>query len=78
MTDTWLPLKPIRKTWGHLYVNLVRGGVKKSRAVHRLVLEAFVGPCPPGYQCCHWDGVATNNRVENLRVRHVTERLIPR
>jgi hypothetical protein len=67
MTDAWLPLTPIRKSWGHLYVNLVRSGVKRARPVHRFVLEAFVGPCPPGCQCCHWDGVATNNRVANLR-----------
>jgi hypothetical protein len=67
MTDAWLPLKPIRKQWGHLHVNLVRDGVKKGRAVHRLVLETFVGPCPPGHQCCHWDGVPSNNHLENLR-----------
>lgn len=24
--------------------------------VHRLVLEAFVGPCPPGMECRHLDG----------------------
>jgi hypothetical protein len=67
MNGTWLPLKPIRKQSGHLFVNLVRGGIKKCRAVHRLVLEAFVGPCPPGYQCCHWDGDPGNNHLENLR-----------
>ena len=67
MTDNWLSLKPIRKQSGHLFVNLVRGGVKKCRAVHRLVLETFVGPCPSGYQCCHWDGVPSNNHLENLR-----------
>lgn len=37
------------------------------RAVHRLVLEAFVGPRPDGLECCHNDGDPTNNRVENLR-----------
>jgi hypothetical protein len=42
-------------------------GSRKCRAVHRLVLEAFVGPCPPGYQCCHWNGEAGDNRLENLR-----------
>ena len=35
--------------------------------VHRLVLEAFVGPCPPQMQCCHNDGNPQNNHVSNLR-----------
>lgn len=35
--------------------------------VHRLVLEAFVGPCPDGMEACHNNGVQDDNRVENLR-----------
>lgn len=38
-----------------------------TRAVHRLVLEAFVGPRPPGHECCHLDDDAANNRLDNLR-----------
>jgi hypothetical protein len=34
---------------------------------HRLVLEAFVGPCPDGMEACHNDGDQSNNRLENLR-----------
>lgn len=34
--------------------------------VHRLVLEAFVGPCPPGMECRHLDGDPTNNHISNL------------
>lgn len=34
---------------------------------HRLVLLAFVGPCPKGMEGCHWDGNPHNNRLENLR-----------
>ncbi len=35
--------------------------------VHRLVLEAFVGPCPEGKECRHFpDRTRTNNRLENL------------
>jgi len=37
------------------------------RQVHRLVLDAFVGPCPDGLEACHLDGDAGNNRVSNLR-----------
>ncbi|QDV36402.1 HNH endonuclease [Tautonia plasticadhaerens] len=35
--------------------------------VHHLVLEAFVCPRPPDRVCCHNDGNASNNRIENLR-----------
>lgn len=42
-------------------------GKKRSVGVHTLVLEAFVGPCPEGMECCHEDGNPENNRVENLR-----------
>lgn len=37
------------------------------KRVHRLVLEAFVGPCPKGYQCDHINAVRDDNRLENLR-----------
>lgn len=40
---------------------------QKTVRIHRLVLEAFVGPCPPGMLGCHNDGNPTNNRLDNLR-----------
>jgi hypothetical protein len=67
MTGTWLPLKPIGRACGHLSVNLHRARRKVPRSIRHLVLEAFVGPCPPGLDCCHWDGDPANNRLENLR-----------
>lgn len=36
-------------------------------SVHRLVLEAFIGPCPPGMEACHNDGNPRNNALSNLR-----------
>jgi hypothetical protein len=42
-------------------------GTKIFRKVHLLVLEAFVGPCPPGMEGCHDDGDAANNKLSNLR-----------
>ena len=39
----------------------------KSKKVHRLVLEAFVGPCPKGMVACHWNDDPSDNRLENLR-----------
>lgn len=41
--------------------------VVKKRFVHQIVLEAFVGPRPPGKETAHWDGDPLNNRLENLR-----------
>ena len=35
--------------------------------LHRLVLTAFVGPCPEGMEACHNDGTRNNNHVDNLR-----------
>lgn len=35
--------------------------------VHRLVCEAFHGPCPPGMEVLHDDEDGLNNRPENLR-----------
>lgn len=33
---------------------------------HRIVAQAFLGPCPPGYQVNHKDSNPANNRVSNL------------
>ena len=63
----WRPLQPIERH-GYLTVNLTLGGGKKTALrIHRLVLEAFVGPCPEGMVCCHNDGDPANNGLENLR-----------
>lgn len=59
-------LKP-GKSWGRLLVVLSRNGLHTTRLVHHLVLEAFVGPCPEGMECCHYDGNALNNHLDNLR-----------
>ena len=39
----------------------------KQMLVHRLVLLAFAGPCPPGMEGAHNNGIRTDNRAENLR-----------
>lgn len=62
-------LKPRVAHHGHHYVTLF-GATKKDRhhlGVHRLVLAAFIGPCPDGMEACHSDGDPTNNVVQNLR-----------
>ena len=53
---------------GYIHVEVrTDDGERRHKYVHRLVLETFVGPCPPGMQACHWDDVPTNNALSNLR-----------
>lgn len=52
---------------GYYLLFLRKQAVSYSRLVHRLVLEAFVGPCPPGMECRHLNGNRLDNRLENLR-----------
>jgi hypothetical protein len=59
-------LKAPRCKSGYLYVGLYRERKTQTVAVHRLVLEAFVGPRPQGMQCRHRDGDPRNNRRTNL------------
>jgi hypothetical protein len=51
----------------YLRVGLCVKGKRYHRYVHRLVLEAFVGPCPEGLECRHLNGVGTNNHLGNLK-----------
>ena len=41
--------------------------VKKTCRIHTLICTAFHGPCQAGMECCHYDGVRTNNQPSNLR-----------
>lgn len=68
----WHRVSVYRRPYGARYcVVCLRadGGRGKvvCRYVHRLVLEAFVGPCPAGAQALHTDGDTANNRLPNLR-----------
>lgn len=54
----WVPPPPKNHVWV-----AGRGAVD----VACLVLEAFVGLCPEGMECCHQDDDRSNNRLENLR-----------
>lgn len=63
-------LRPLKRTAGKrdgdLQVALSRDGIPKTKAVHRLVLEAFVGPRPEGKQTYHINGEVSDNRLSNL------------
>lgn len=43
------------------------GAKKEFFFTYRLMLMAFVGPCPEGMEACHWDGNVGNNILDNLR-----------
>jgi hypothetical protein len=64
----WVPEGPWRRMRqtphrdNHLHV-FIRG---RNRQVHHLVLEAFVGPCPPGMESRHLNGNPADNRLANL------------
>ena len=55
---------------GYLMAAVIKDGTTRPRTVfvHRLVLLAFVGFPPPGKnECCHGNGIKTDNRISNLR-----------
>lgn len=68
LRSTWKRMKLYPVPSGHLSATLM-GPNRKARHIfaHILVLNAFVGPCPDGLECCHEDGDPTNNHVGNLR-----------
>ena len=65
--------KKLKSSYGnrktkHLFIRMVNKYGKSCYVlIHRLVLEAFVGPCPVGMECRHLDGNPENNRLENLK-----------
>lgn len=63
----YVTLKAHVNRTGHLLVNPSVNGKQTPVGVHRLVCEAFHGPCPEDYECGHLDGDPTNNKPENLR-----------
>lgn len=60
-------LHPRPTTRDHRAVALYSNGIRKDFQLHRLVLEAFVGPQPQGMEGCHWNDIPTDNRLVNLR-----------
>lgn len=68
LRQRFVPGQVLRNTMngtGYLQISLGRDGKKHS--VHKLVLLAFVGPCPRAHECAHGDGDRTNNTLGNLR-----------
>jgi hypothetical protein len=70
---TGVVLKPRPDSDGYLLVTLW-SPKQADRKVHRLVLEAFVGPAPADKpECDHRDGKRDNNRLRNLRWATVSQ-----
>jgi HNH endonuclease len=70
LNDAWRPLAPRklvakgRREYARWMVMLGRG---RPKYVHHLVLEAFVGPCPPGHEACHINGDSLDCALSNLK-----------
>lgn len=67
----------------YLSVDLSINSQAYTHSIHRLVLETYIGPCPPGMIGRHLNGNNQDNRLENLcwgtpkenqqdRIRHGT------
>lgn len=70
LTKPWVKMRglPPKHNKGYqLYAMTHRDGRCQRIQGHRLVLLAFVGPCPEGMEPCHFNGIRDDNRLENLR-----------
>ncbi len=67
----WRRLKCSKNSGNYFQIRLYDGSGLRRRPplmlVSRLILLAFVGPCPEGMEACHNDGDKSNNRPVNLR-----------
>lgn len=67
LSDTWKKMKQNISSRGYHLICLWSNKKMKTCLVHRLVLLAFIGPCPQGMECRHLDGNKDNNNLDNLR-----------
>jgi len=62
-----LKMSPMRQG-KYVGLTLTRAdGTQERQYVHRLIAEAFHGPCPDGMVCRHIDGDRKNNSAVNLQ-----------
>jgi hypothetical protein len=52
---------------GYMIIHFYNRGAHEARYVHRVVLETFVGPQPPGMETLHLNNTRDDNRLVNLR-----------
>lgn len=60
-----LRCSPEKRT-GYPKATMFRDSKRYSMHVHRLVTEAFIGPCPFGWVVNHLDANRSNNHIDNL------------
>lgn len=60
-------LNPIVGTRGYYVINLTAHGRRKQVFLHKVVLEAFIGPRPEGMEACHNNGKKLDCYLDNLR-----------
>lgn len=51
---------------GYASVDIRQNGIRKTRPIHQLVGESFIGPCPEGMEWNHKNGNKMDARVDNL------------
>ncbi len=62
------PLKHCISGTGYKVVYLMNpNGERKTKLIHRLLLDAFINECPENMEGCHNDGNKLNNKLSNLR-----------
>lgn len=61
------PIRLVTNGHGYLKFSACKNGRKKDTRVATAVLLAFVGPRPESFAAAHWNGVQTDNRLDNLR-----------
>lgn len=71
--QTGRELRPNSWCRGYQRVRMWDGDRQVGKAIHHLVLEAFVGPRPEGHLGLHRDDDSLNNAVSNLRWGTVSE-----
>jgi hypothetical protein len=59
-------LRPHRRPDGHFKIQLTIDGRRRKFYVHKLVMMAFVGPCPEGMEVRHLNGDPGDNSLLNL------------
>ena len=71
--DSQLPME--MRVGNDRYRAIHIGPSRTTTCIHRMVLEAFIGPRPDGMECRHLDGNKYNNRLENLAWGSHTENM---
>lgn len=71
-------LKQVLDRGGYLQVRLYQGNDGITRKVHRIVVEAFVGLRPKGFDINHKDSDKTNNHLFNLEFVTRSENMLHR